>query len=86
MPSANNRHRASLKPMLFPAGLWFVWCCVGLCCCFLFGASRKERQHDPESSKNQTKSDTKGVEHHVSRVSGAPWGGPGPILGPGGPR
>ena len=60
MPAANNRHRASLKPMLFPAGLWFVWCCVALCCCFWLGAARKQPQYDPELSKNRPKIDKKG--------------------------
>ena len=63
MPAANNRHRASFRPMLFPAALWFVWCCVAICCCFLFGASRKDPQYDPESSKNRHIIDEKEVEN-----------------------
>jgi len=77
MPSANTRHRASLRPVLFPAGLWFVWCCVACCCCFLFGACGKESQYDPESSKNRPKMDTKRIENYVLRVIGAPGGCPG---------
>ena len=48
MPSANTRHRASLRPVLFPAGLWFVWCCVALVA--VFGSEL------PESNPNMTPS------------------------------
>ena len=84
MPSANTRHRASLRPVLFLAGLWFVWCSVACCCCFLFGASRKEAQYYPKSSHNRPRIDKKGFENHVLRVIGAPWGMPWAPFGTGG--
>ena len=86
MPSANTRHRASLRPVLFPAGFWFVWYCVAVCCCFLLGASRKQPQYDPESAQNRPRIKKKGLENHVLRVSGVPWGIPWGHFGTGGAK
>ena len=61
-------------------------CGVACCCCFVFGASRKDPQYDPKPSQNRPKINKKEVENHVLRVIGAPWGVPWAHFGTGGPK